>query len=124
MNDNVRSICCIDHLGQRLYAELIQVVEDRQMAWLRPLALLDAPYPTNASTEAVSDWDSAAVYDLQDEADLLCPKALIRRALDTEVIPLLSHLARSSKPRRRGRLRQFLEQVYADTPERFNALKG
>lgn len=78
-------IVSLEHEGTRLYAELIQVVESRQMWWVRPLLL--GFFPSGQPSDQPSP-----IYDLRSSAHLLWPITSFRPALDTEVIPLLSHL--------------------------------
>ena len=115
MTNNARPICCIDHQSQRLYAELVQLDEARQVAWLRPLALID----TGCHEGEEYPSEQATVYDLQGEADLLCSPSLLREALDTEVVPVLSQIAQGEKSPQTGHLRQFLQQIYLEAPDRF-----
>jgi hypothetical protein len=75
---------------QYLYAELIQVVEERGIAWLRPYILIEhQPEPASSSFLALPP----AWVDLRQGPDLLLPTTLLRPALDTEVLPLLPLLA-------------------------------
>lgn len=77
-------ILCLDHKNTSLYGELIQIIHERNLYWLRPLALLQR-----------SDQDPTIIenlYDLRQGADLLYPAFLFRAALDTELLPLLTQL--------------------------------
>lgn len=74
-------IVCLEDGGDRLYAEVIQIVKPRQLAWVRPLMLVIAEPELSSS-----------LYDLRQGSDLLWPAKLFRAALDTEVISLLSQL--------------------------------
>jgi hypothetical protein len=115
----VRAWVCIDDHPQRLYAELIQVVEARGIAWLRPVALVvaDAPEPC---------------VDLRQGPDLLLPLRLIRPALDTEVLGLLSQLLVDSPPtddkplppQHRQQLNHWLRQLCQDHPQDFGPAPG
>lgn len=81
-------IVCIDSAQtriDRLYAEVIDIIESRQMCWARPLLL--AQYP-----DGEIFLDNPILYDLRQGADILLPTSLFRAALDTEVIPLLVNL--------------------------------
>ena len=103
-----RQIVSLEHEGTYLYAEVIQVVEARQMCWVRPLMLvfLDPPYPFEPR-----------LYDLRSSADLLWPREPFRSALDTEVMPLLVRLL-SLEPQSNHeltaaqQLSQFIHQVW------------
>jgi hypothetical protein len=102
----IHALVCIDHPPHRLYAELIQVVEARQIAWLRPWALV------------TEELDAAlGSLDLRQGPDLLLPAHLIRPALDTELLGLLSQLAASPPtesplpPQHRQQLHQLIQQL-------------
>ncbi|PIG93460.1 hypothetical protein [Gloeocapsopsis sp. IPPAS B-1203] len=79
-----RQIVYLENNNQRLYAEVIQVVDSRQMCWVRPLALV-----TFHSEPSVTFDQLPSVTDLRSTADLFWHSALFRPALDTEVIPFL-----------------------------------
>jgi hypothetical protein len=71
----------------RLYTELIQVVDERQLCWVRPLFLVNF------------QQEQPGVTDLRDGSDLLWSVNLFHRALDTDVITFLSQiLAKEAKP--------------------------
>lgn len=76
----------LESTNTRLYAEVIQVIPDRQLCWVRPLILA-----IDCGDEF--DWqETATVVDLRMSSDLLWPIHLFKPALDTEVISLLTHL--------------------------------
>jgi hypothetical protein len=75
-------IVCLEHQNIYLYSEVIQVISDRQLCWVRPLVL--AIIRDSLTIEKI--------LDLRFTSDLLWPINLFRPALDTEVIPLLSEL--------------------------------
>ncbi|MGF1535905.1 MAG: hypothetical protein ACFB4J_05375 [Elainellaceae cyanobacterium] len=115
-------IHCIDHQGQTLYVELIQTVESRQLAWVRPIMLLDTATEGCAQSEDpkhLSDSSTPTLYNLREEADLLCPPSLLRPALDVEVIPLLHTAEHCGNRLNRERLRQFVQNICSDNPEIF-----
>jgi hypothetical protein len=65
---------------ERLYSELIQIVEERQLCWVRPLLLADftiEPYK---------------VTDLRSTSDLLWSINSFQPALDVEVISFFSQI--------------------------------
>lgn len=101
--------------GDRLYAETIQIIESRQLAWVRPLLLTeDPPTDSNFPPQPII-W-----YDLRQQADLVWPLTLFQPALDTEVIPLLVQLNSPNADIKRSslatqQLRSFIErhwQIY------------
>ncbi|MFB2938465.1 hypothetical protein ACE1B6_24725 [Aerosakkonemataceae cyanobacterium BLCC-F154] len=105
-------IVCLEHQETRLYAEVIQIVESRQMAWVRPLMLV--------SLSNLLDSESVTLYDLRLGADLLWPSNLFRPALDTEVLPLFSHLETSksqdeNQQLAHQQLQRFVRQVWQDS---------
>jgi hypothetical protein len=104
-----RQIVCLTHQATSLYAEVIQVVESRQVGWFRPLLLIEFPDEERLST-------APTLLDLRSGADLLCPPSLFRPAIDTETIPLLMQLSALEPPLERDpvafkRLHQFIQQA-------------
>lgn len=90
-NFQPRQIVCLEHLATCLYAQVIQVVESRQLAWVRPLLLAEFPLDNQPDKEPL-------IYDLRSGADLLWSLAVFRPALDTEVMPLLLQLLGAEPP--------------------------
>ena len=86
-----RQIVCLEHETTRLYAEIIEFVESRQVCWVRPL-MLAVPVADNNSSLQIGLLEQLTLYDLRLGADLLWPARLFRPALDTEVIPLFVQL--------------------------------
>lgn len=86
-----RQIVCLEYQSTHLYAEVIQVVESRQVGWVRPLLL--AEFPANSS-----QLGEPLLFDLRLSADLLWPLASIRPALDMEVMSFLLQLLASEPP--------------------------
>jgi hypothetical protein len=104
-----RQIVCTTHQATHLYAEVIQVVESRQIGWFRPLLLVEFFDDEQLSI-------SPTLLDLRSGADLLCPPSLFRPAIDTEVIPLLMQLSAWEPPLEHDpvafkRLHQFIQQA-------------
>lgn len=101
-----------------LHSEVIQVVEARQVCWVRPLMLV----------VFVSGKDSGAEYtlsDLRDGADLLWPLSLFRAAVDTEVISLLTQLHSLDSEKKNAliasrQLRDFVDRVWETFPTAFH----
>jgi hypothetical protein len=124
-------IVCLDERSARLYAEVIQIVADRQVAWVRPIALLEAKKEADLLPQAVAlDSDQLNVYDLRQGADLLCPLSLFRTGLDTEVIPVLMALgspktetdltlASASHQSQHRQLQAFLRRLWQENPNAF-----
>lgn len=118
-------IVCLEQGASRLYAEVVQTVEGRQVCWVRPLLLSITP----AEAIDLPEQDLIQVHDLRQGSDLLLPLVLFRSAFDLEVIPLLTHLYTAeqnldqAKQDRTGhhQLSQFVQQVWQAHPEVFQA---
>lgn len=105
MNWQPHQIVYLQAAQARLFAEIIQVIPDRQMLWLRPLALekalpsLDSPPRATEpfpSLHAPIQTEGAEIYDLRQGSDLLWPMTRVQPALDLDVIPLLARLGPES----------------------------
>ena len=73
-------ILCLAHGDSSLYVELIQVIVERQLCWVRPLLL------------AAFTQEPVSIVDMRSASDLLWAINLFRPALDTEVISFLSQV--------------------------------
>lgn len=117
-------IVCLEHLGRYLYAEVIQIVENRGMLWIRPLML--AVWPSG--TRDPFQESPRSLYDLREGADLVWPIHLFRLALDTEVISLFAQLENSASPApetakmNHQQLRGFVQQVWHAYPHVFQKI--
>ena len=80
-------IVCLECDDDRLYGEVVQTVEERQVCWVRPLALT-----VGSGNSLIAEDAESVCYDLREGTDLLLPAVLFRSAFDFEVIPLLAHL--------------------------------
>jgi hypothetical protein len=101
-----------------LHSEVIQVVEARQVCWVRPLMLVVV-----ASGKELSAEDTLS--DLRDGVDLLWPLSLFRAAVDTEVISLLTQLHSLDSKKKDAviasrQLRDFVDRVWEADPSAFN----
>ena len=100
-----------------LHSEVIQVVEARQICWVRPLMLVGL---------VSQQWpEKYTLSDLRDGSDLLWPLSLFRAALDTEVISLLTQLQSMDSDRKDStiasrQLRDFVDRVWAAFPSAFH----
>lgn len=125
--DNLQTsqIVCLEHAGQRLYMEIIQILPDRQSAWTRPLCLCaPAKFCTEANGPSVipltvGDGDYY-LYDMRQGSDLIWPLSQCRIALDTEAIPILSSLGPEpytldEKNSNHITLRAFIHRVWHDS---------
>ena len=102
-------IICIDLDDLRLFAEVIQMISDRDCLWARPLAL--------AKQE---NYDLRLLHDLREAPQLILPPVLFREALDTEVMPLMTELFQletAAKPELNAEIagRQALQAFIRDT---------
>ncbi len=98
-------IVCLEHLATYLYAEVIQVVESRQVCWVRPLLLVQ------------NSTEDPLVIDLRSTVDLLWSLASFRPALDTEILPFLTSIFASippqqSNPYARQQLNSFIQKLW------------
>ncbi|WP_333139321.1 MULTISPECIES: hypothetical protein [unclassified Microcoleus] len=101
-----------------LHSEVIQVVEARQVCWVRPLMLVVSAWGKDLSAEYT-------LSDLRDGADLLWPLSLFREAFDTEVISLLTELHSLDAEKKDGaiasrQLRDFVDRVWEAFPSAFH----
>lgn len=133
MNSNLAfqtgQIVALNHYNACLYADVIQVVETRQVCWVRPLLLvkgLSEDHQVYASTLPPVP-EPSQISDLRQSPDLIWPIQLFRAALDTEVIPLLAQLE-SPDPSKltpntaHQQLREFIRQVWQAYPHVFQDL--
>lgn len=126
-------IACLDDETARLYAEVIQVIPDRQCCWARPIALVQnhgsAPFSLLGQQADRWETEDVSVHDLREGADLLLPLSFFRIALDTEVIPLLMHLEAHKTDGECDRkahqlLQEFVRQLCKTYPEAFTESTG
>ena len=115
-----RQIVCLEHETTRLYAEVIEFVELRQVCWLRPVMLTRTV--TNNPPVLTASSDSVILSDLRHGPDLLVPTRFVRLALDTEVIPLLTQLQDHSSdpmpnPQAHYQLTYFISQIWQTHPK-------
>ena len=98
-------IVCLEHPTTCLYAEVIQVVESRQVCWVRPLLLVQ------------HSTGEQSVIDLRSTVDLLWSLASFRPALDTEILPFSTSIFASAPPLQssahaRQQLNYFIQQLW------------
>lgn len=125
------SILCLEDKQTHLYAELIQLLPQKTLAWLRPFAIqLDAD---NVSEDILGYGDrhpelDAVIFDLRETADLIWPIHLFRSGLDTEVINIIAALpslpdTQGTQPKenniRRRVLNQFLQRIWEANKQHF-----
>ncbi|MBF2077582.1 MAG: hypothetical protein IGR76_03460 [Synechococcales cyanobacterium T60_A2020_003] len=121
-------IACLEDETAQLYAEVIQVITDRQCCWARPIALVQSlssePFSLPGHQADLGGIEAVRIHDLREGADLLLPLSLFRVALDTEVIPLLMRLevpkAEIGSDRKVHQLLQaFVHQLCKTHPDAF-----
>jgi hypothetical protein len=118
-------IVCLENAQSYLYGEVIQVIESKNLCWMRPLLL--AVFPRGVGT--VDNFlEAKELLDLRFTSDVAYPLPLFRPALDTEVIPLIGQLetldeTKEPNPSSKQKLRQFLEQIWQDNQEYFLATR-
>ncbi len=83
-----RQILCLEHRQWHLYVEVIQMVHERPVCWMRPMVLVEQDEQTSEN--------QPKIYDLRLSSDLLMPPQLFRPAIDTEIIPLLAKVQETS----------------------------
>ena len=104
-------ILYLEHQRARLYTEVIQVIVERRVCWVRPIALVmiaderpsenqlsENRLPESKATSfpldpaQLADPNLVILHDLRQGSDLLCPASLFTAALDTDVLPVLATL--------------------------------
>ncbi|ACK65718.1 conserved hypothetical protein [Rippkaea orientalis PCC 8801] len=107
-------IVSLDHHYSRLYGEIIQVIESRDLCWVRPLFLVIL----DDNLGSINDLFSPKVLvDVRLTSDLLYPTKLFRPALDTEIIPWLNQLesqdySTEGIQKARQQLHQFIFELW------------
>lgn len=133
MNSNLTfqtgQIVALNHYNACLYAEVIQVVETRQVCWVRPLMLIKglSEYHLLHASGLPPVSEPTQISDLRQSPDLIWPIQLFRAALDTEVIPFLAQLGSpeiTTIPSNLAQqlLREFIGQVWEAYPHVFRDL--
>ena len=122
MSFKANQIICLEHQNNCLYGEVIQIIQQRQLCWLRPLLLIEN-YSLFLDNHALTKNE---IIDLRDTSDLLLPISWFRYSLDTEVVSLLSKLssfADSSKDNlfSRRHLHQFIQKGWQVNKDKFSS---
>ncbi|WP_330949800.1 MULTISPECIES: hypothetical protein [Planktothrix] len=94
LNFKPGQIVGLNHQNSCLYAEVIQVVEVREVCWVRPLMLIQglSEHPEDNFSSFGFTPETFILSDLRQSPDLIWPTRLFRAALDTEVITFLAQL--------------------------------
>ena len=132
-------ILYLQYQTTRVYAELIQIVPERQLGWVRPLALVEGVLVEGVLVEGDRfDWQQADfrsyLHDLRQGSDLLCPLSLFQMALDVEVVPVLMALETFKQPLEEiadltsrvyptahQRLQKFVRDLWQTHPQAFQS---
>ena len=98
-------IVFLEHGSSKLYAEVIQVVVERNLCWVRPLLLL------------THECEKSQITDLRSTNDILWSIQAFQAALDTEVVELYSQiLLKEVEPElsqlAKNKLHHFIEQLW------------
>ncbi|HAC64819.1 MAG TPA: hypothetical protein DCF68_15125 [Cyanothece sp. UBA12306] len=107
-------IVSLDHNNSHLYGEIVQVVEERNLCWVRPLFL----EILEDNISEISDLSASKfLVDVRLTSDLLYPIKMFRPALDTEIIPWLNRLetqdySTENIQQARQQLHQFIFEVW------------
>ena len=100
LNFQAGQIVFLEYTDSRLYTEVIQVVVERDLCWVRPLLLVNQQYS-----------EAPQINDLRSTSDLLWPINLFQPALDTQVIELYAQiLIKEPKPELSQTAKQMLHQ--------------
>lgn len=129
----------LEHGSARLYAEAIQVVETRQLCWVRPTLLIqDLPIQQGdaqaladrqvaIATAAVSPKSSnLSFYDLENCSDLIWPTAFFSIAFDVDFFALLVQLKRcpdNGTYRSQRQLNEFVRSFWLAHQDTFMAIQ-
>lgn len=110
-------IACLECDLQRLFVEIIQVIEPRQLYWARPLALVS--FSTSSPWIQATSDPVPHVQPLSGEPDIVWPMGDFRVALDSEVVPLLPYFTYSSGGPPPGAaatsvMQQFMERLWLE----------
>jgi len=135
LTHKAKQILCLDYEGNYLYGEVIQLIPQRQLCWLRPICLvistevdstMFAVCNGKSLQESINSGssDESVVVDLQSGADLLWPSSLFRPALDTEIInliPQLKDISHCSSVKKSGQkcLQKFMHLVWQAHQDKF-----
>ncbi|MEM8779819.1 MAG: hypothetical protein AAGF26_13290 [Cyanobacteria bacterium P01_G01_bin.49] len=117
-----QQIVCLEHHHHHLYCEVIQLVESRNLCWVRPLFLAVLSKTVPAYHQLLTP---KLLIDVRLTSDLLYPINLFRPALDTEVIPLLAQVESQDTSLEvieiaKQQLHRFITQVWQDNTNKFS----
>lgn len=133
-------ILYLEHGSSRLYAEAIQIVENRHLCWARPMLLIqglpedistgfsthsDSRQAAIAAAVAAPEHTSLRLYDLEGGPDLIWPLELFQIAFDVDFFSLLVHLKikpdEVSQRNSSSQLNAFIHSFWQHNPNFFDA---
>jgi hypothetical protein len=113
-------IVCLESGNDALYGEVIQVISQRQLCWVRPLTIAVTVNTHSSSFEINANRE---IIDLRSSSDLLLPLTLFRASYDTEAIYILTELAAkeqtADKQQMSTYLHNFVQRIWQDNQNRF-----
>lgn len=106
-------IVCLASSSHILYGEVIKIIIEKDLCWVRPLILAKIVKEFSDCSSSLKDNQ---VVDLRYTSDLFYPINYFRPALDTEVLPLWDYLMTSDIDfdkisENRSQLNLFLKQL-------------
>lgn len=114
-------IVCLESDNYGLYGEVIQVITQRQLCWVRPLTIATIITTYSSRFEKNADRE---IIDLRSASDLLFPLALFRASYDTEAIYILAELAAKEPTTDRQKmsvdLNNFVRRVWQKNQDKFS----
>jgi hypothetical protein len=115
-------IVCLECGQTHLYGEVIQVIETRQLCWVRPIMLVySEPSLVEITSYQIASHEPGnikGIEPLTDGPDLLWPVNQFRPAMDVDVLPFLVAVENdksatvNSRQRKNELLRQFIDKVW------------
>ncbi len=133
-------ILYLEHGASRLYAEAIQIIENRHLCWARPTLLIQGlPEAISAEFSTHSDARQAAIttavatpehthlnlYDLEGGPDLIWPLELFQIAFDVDFFSLLVQLKinpnKTSQQHSGKQLNEFIHSFWHTNANFFDA---
>lgn len=120
LNLQPAQIVYLEHEGCRVYGEVVQVVELRQICWMRPLVMMADGSVQQPEPEII--WT-----DLRQGSDLLMPLQFFQPALDVDILPVLDYLYKNGINRNQNKseaiihqeLTKFIRKLSTAFPESF-----
>jgi len=113
-------IVCLETENSTLYAEVIQIVPQRQLCWARPLTIVSKAAIANYNFDPNANLE---MIDLRSASDLLLPISLFRSSYDTEAIGILAELSsmelETNQPKKSFNLNDFVRELCKNNQDKF-----